>query len=213
MCSRLVATVLVWTVIAAGRSPAEDWPQFRGAGGTGVVTGKAVPPDTWTAKENIAWKYEVPGHGWSCPIVVGGKVFVTSCVTDAKVAAPKTGYYAPKDTKTHDGEHRWALFCLDAATGKVLWQAVAHQGRPRHPIHVKASYASETPVSDGERVYAYFAASGTIPGYCHHHCGAAADQVCRGHVGGESAERGHRSGADERASHCFARRRLAAGGA
>ncbi len=141
-----------------------DWPQFRGPGGTGVVTGKVLPPDTWGAKENVAWKYEVPGHGWSCPIVVGGKVFVTSCVTDAKVAAPKTGYYAPMDTKTHDGEHRWTLFCLDAATGKVLWEKVAHKGKPQHPIHVKASYASETPVSDGERVYAYF---GNVGLFCY----------------------------------------------
>lgn len=143
---------------------AADWPQFRGPGGTGVVTGKVIPPDTWAAKENVAWKYEVPGHGWSCPIVVGGKVFVTSCVTDAKVAAPKTGYYAPKDTKTHDGEHRWTLFCLDAATGKVLWEKVAHKGKPKHPIHIKASYASETPVSDGERVYAYF---GNVGLFCY----------------------------------------------
>lgn len=143
---------------------AADWPQFRGPGGTGVVTGKVLPPDTWTAKENVAWKYEVPGHGWSCPIVVGGKVFVTSCVTDAKVAAPKTGYYAPKDAKTHDGEHRWTLFCLDAAAGKVLWEKVAHKGKPQHPIHVKASYASETPVSDGERVYAYF---GNVGLFCY----------------------------------------------
>jgi len=141
-----------------------DWPQFRGPGGTGVVTGKTLPPDTWSAKENVAWKYEVPGHGWSCPIVVGGKVFVTSCVTDAKVAAPKTGYYAPTNTKTHDGEHRWTLYCLDAATGKVLWERVAHKGKPQHPIHVKASYASETPVSDGERVYAYF---GNVGLFCY----------------------------------------------
>jgi len=146
-----------------GRAPA-DWPQFRGPGGTGVVTGKTLPPDTWTAKENVAWKFEVPGHGWSCPIVVGGKVFVTSCVTDAKVAAPKTGYYAPTNTKTHDGEHRWTLYCLDAATGKVLWERVAHKGVPQHPIHVKASYASETPVSDGERVYAYF---GNVGLFCY----------------------------------------------
>lgn len=147
----------------SGATPS-DWPQFRGPGGTGVVMSKVLPPDTWTAKENVAWKYEVPGHGWSCPIVVGGKVFVTSCVTDAKVAAPKTGYYAPMDTKTHDGEHRWTVVCLDAATGKVLWEKVAHKGKPQHPIHVKASYASETPVSDGERVYAYF---GNVGLFCY----------------------------------------------
>lgn len=158
-------TLLVTLLSAAlSVSPAADWPQFRGAGGTGVVTETVTPPDTWAVTQNVAWKCEVPGHGWSCPIVVGGKVFVTSCVTDAKVAAPKTGYYAPKDTKTHDGEHRWTLFCFDAASGKVLWEKVAHKGKPQHPIHVKASYASETPVSDGERVYAYF---GNVGLFCY----------------------------------------------
>jgi outer membrane protein assembly factor BamB len=160
---RLLASVVALSVTAAVVR-GDDWPRFRGPGGTGVVTGKVFPPDAWTTTQNIAWKYEVPGHGWSCPIVVGGKVFVTSCVTDAKPGAPKTGFYAPTDTKTHEGEHRWTLFCLDAATGKVLWERVAHTGKPQHPIHVKASYASETPVSDGERVYAYF---GNVGLYCY----------------------------------------------
>lgn len=158
----LAACVLVLVWAAGGR--AGDWPQFRGLGGTGVVTGKVLPPDKWTTSENVAWKYEVPGSGWSCPIVVGGKVFVTSCVSADKVVAPKTGYYAPTDTKTRQGEHRWTVFCLDAATGKVLWEHIAHKGAPKHPIHVKASYASETPVTDGERIYAYF---GNVGMYCY----------------------------------------------
>jgi outer membrane protein assembly factor BamB len=159
---RLVLTLTILCTPAAAR--AGDWPQFRGPGGAGVVADPVLPPDTWSPAKNVAWKYEVPGHGWSCPIVVGGKVFVTSCVTDAKVAAPKTGYYAPRETKTHEGEHRWTVFCLDAATGKVLWERVAHAGKPKHPIHVKASYASETPVSDGQRVFAYF---GNVGLYCY----------------------------------------------
>ncbi|HEX3151444.1 MAG TPA: PQQ-binding-like beta-propeller repeat protein [Gemmataceae bacterium] len=143
---------------------ADEWPQFRGPGGTGVVTSKVVPPSTWTTTDNVAWKTEVPGEGWSCPIVTGGKVFVTSCVSDTKATPPKTGYYAPTNTKTHTGEHKWTLFCIDAATGKILWERVAHQGEPKHPIHVKASYAPETPVTDGERVYAYF---GNVGVYCY----------------------------------------------
>jgi outer membrane protein assembly factor BamB len=156
MSIRLHSLVAIVLAFASNIARAEDWPQFRGPGGTGVIAGKLLPPDTWTTKENVAWKAEIPGHGWSCPIVIGGKVFVTSCVSDDKVVAPKTGYYAPKDTKTLTGEHRWTVYCLDASTGKVLWECVAHKGTPQHPIHVKASYAPETPVSDGERVYAYF---------------------------------------------------------
>jgi len=143
---------------------ASDWPQFRGPGGTGVITDSTLPPHRWTTTESVAWKYEVPGYGWSCPIVAAGRVYVTSCVSDTKMPAPKTGYYAPRDTKTLTGEHRWTVFCLDAATGKVLWERVAHKGPPQYPIHVKSSYASETPVSDGERVYAYF---GNVGIFCY----------------------------------------------
>ena len=161
---RLALAFVPALILAPAVARADEWPQFRGPGGTGVAAGKTLPPDTWGAKENVAWKAEVPGHGWSCPVVTGGKVFVTTCVGDAKVAAPKTGYYAPLDTKTLKGEHRWTLLCLDAATGKVVWEKVAHTGEPKHPIHVKASYASETPVTDGERVYAYF---GNVGLFCY----------------------------------------------
>ena len=122
---RLVLAVAVLSLPSAASGG--DWPQFRGPGGAGVVTDKVLPPDTWAPTRNVAWRYEVPGRGWSSPIVVGGKVFVTSCVADAQAAAPKTGYYAPSDTKTHDGEHRWPGFCLDAATGKLLWERVARE--------------------------------------------------------------------------------------
>jgi outer membrane protein assembly factor BamB len=164
MPMRLPGLIVVVLICMASGSRAEDWPQFRGPGGTGVVTGKALPPDRWNTTENVKWKVNIPGRGWSCPVVAGGRVFVTSCVGSEKGVAPKTGYYAPTDTSKHEGEHRWTVSCLDAATGQILWERVAHQGAPKHPIHVKASYASETPVTDGVRVYAYFGNAGL---YCY----------------------------------------------
>jgi outer membrane protein assembly factor BamB len=164
MSFRLLALAAIALAFAPSAGRAEDWPQFRGPGGTGVVAGNVVPADKWTTEENVAWKADLPGNGWSCPIVTGGKVFVTSCVGPEKGAAPKTGYYAPLSTKTAPGEHRWMLLCLDATTGKVLWEQVAHKGSAPHPIHIKASYASETPVTDGERVYAYF---GNVGAFCY----------------------------------------------
>lgn len=151
-------------LIVASHGIAADWPQFRGSDGSGVVTDKLLPPDRWSTKENVAWKLEIPGHGWSCPIVSGGRVFVTSCVSDEKFAVAKTGYYAPFEVKTLKGEHRWTVFCLDAATGKIQWERVAHKGVPQHSIHVKASYAPETPVTDGKRVCAYF---GNVGLFCY----------------------------------------------
>src|SRR5271166_1421630 len=119
---RFLVAIVLSAIVAATLEAQSSWPQFRGPDGSGVITGKVLPPDTWNAKENLAWKVDVPGHGWSSPIIVAGRVFVTSCVSAEKVKAPKTGYYAPFDAKTHKGEHRWLVICLDAETGKVLWE-------------------------------------------------------------------------------------------
>ncbi len=159
----LVTAVAVVFVPATGR--AEDWPQFRGPGGTGVITGKILPPDHLDNERQRGLEgtrsLGTAGRVRSSP---AGRSSSPVASADEKVVAPKTGYYAPTNTKTLTGEHRWTLFCLDAATGKVLWERVAHKGEPQHPIHVKASYAPETPVTDGERVYAYF---GNVGLFCY----------------------------------------------
>lgn len=157
-------TAVIAALTISQHALSADWPQFRGPDGSGVVADKTLPPDRWSDKENVAWKVAIAGHGWSGPVVAGGRVFVTSCVSDEKMEVAKTGYYAPFDVKTRKGEHRWTVFCLDAATGKILWERVAHKGVPQHSIHVKASYAPETPVTDGERVYAYF---GNVGLFCY----------------------------------------------
>lgn len=133
-----------------------DWPQFRGPAGQGIAPSMEGPPDRFGPSDNIQWTTEVPGQGWSCPVVAGGKVFLTSCQGPEKVVSPKTGYYAPLDCKTLKGDHAWLVHCLDAATGKILWSTPVHKGAPGFSIHVKGSYAPETPIADGERVYAYF---------------------------------------------------------
>lgn len=148
---QLIASILLLGLAQAG----DRSPQFRGEGATGVAEGKNLPT-TWSTSENIHWKASIPGHGWSSPVVWGNRVFVTSLVTNEKVVAPKSGFYAPRDTRIPAGDVRWTAFCLDAGTGKILWEKEVHKGRPRHSIHVKASYAAETPVTDGERVYVYF---------------------------------------------------------
>jgi outer membrane protein assembly factor BamB len=153
---------------------AEDWPQFRGPEGSGIVTNSKTPSE-WSATKNIAWKKDIAGVAWSCPIVVGDKVILTTAYAKGQskpksgggfggggFGGPKGGGFgkgggAPKET------YQFKVVCLDRKTGEKLWEKVAKEARPTIPTHSSNTYATETPVSDGERVYAYFGMTGL---YC-----------------------------------------------
>ena len=137
-----------------------NWPQFRGPGARGVAEGNALP-ESWSAatspQENIAWKTDITGRGWSSPIVWGNRVFLTTVVSQGKPEEPKKGLYFGGERKdVLDSPHQWKVYCLDLETGRVLWERQVHEGKPAMPIHIKNSYGSETPVTDGQRVYVYF---------------------------------------------------------
>jgi outer membrane protein assembly factor BamB len=120
----------------------------------------SLPPDRWSASENVAWKVDVPGLAWSSPIVWNHRVYLTTCVNTGKTAEPRKGLYledvdANKYPKPKD-EHQWRVLCLDLNSGKTLWEHTAHAAIPARPHHIKNTLASETPTTDGERIYAYF---------------------------------------------------------
>lgn len=176
-----LASVLLMTT--ASSAAAEDhWPRFRGPHGTGAVeTGN--PPTVWSAESgtNLAWSASIPGRGWSSPIVWGDRVFVTSAVNVAGgFKEPSTGIYGNDyaaeladeglsddeilervvardiELSTEAKEIRYLLLALDARTGDVVWEREVHRGAPFGGRHRKNTYASETPTTDGERVYVYF---------------------------------------------------------
>jgi outer membrane protein assembly factor BamB len=124
---------------------AADWRQFRGPNASGV-TNDANAPTSWSENENLLWQTDIPGAGWSSPIVIGDKLFLTTAVTDG-----------PQNPTS---DYRWEVLCLDSKTGKVLWTKTALEGKPRLETHRDNTYASETPVSDGKYVVAYFGMMG-----------------------------------------------------
>ncbi|HVV72635.1 MAG TPA: PQQ-binding-like beta-propeller repeat protein, partial [Verrucomicrobiae bacterium] len=140
------------------RSRAEEsnWPQFRGADAAGFST-NANLPDTWSPTQNVAWKLEIPGRSWSSPITWGDRVFLTSVENLGESEPPKKGLYLggnrPEPSKA---EHQWKVVCLDLVHGKVQWAKTVERQAPQTPVHLKNTYGSETPVTDGERVYALF---------------------------------------------------------
>ena len=148
--------------ILANRSFAEDWLQFRGPGSKGLAS--KPHPLTWSTEENIGWKTDTPGLGWSSPIVVAGKIYLTTVVNSGETEEPKKGLYFGGDrNKPVESEHSWRLICLDFLNGEVLWNKELYRGRPSQPIHIKNTYASETPVSDGKSIFVYFGNAGV---YC-----------------------------------------------
>jgi outer membrane protein assembly factor BamB len=142
--------------LLAPAAPGVNWPQFRGPDATGIGTSTNLP-EKWSATENVAWKTDLPGRSWSSPIVWGDRVFLTSVVNEGQSEPPKKGLYLggnrPEPPKS---EHHWKVLGLDLATGKVQWERTVQQGTPQTSIHLKNSYGAETPVTDGERVYALF---------------------------------------------------------
>lgn len=139
-------------VVGAGET--EQWPGFRGP--QAGVAASAEAPLKWDTQKNVAWRVEVPGRGWSSPVVWDQHVYLTTVVKNGPMEDAKKGLYFGGERRKPNEEHRWLVLCYDWSNGELLWQQEAYRGVPSEAIHVKNTYASETPVTDGENVYVYF---------------------------------------------------------
>ena len=138
-----------------------NWPSFRGPQAAGVADGQQLP-DSWNGEtgENILWRTSIPGLGHSSPIVWGDRLFVTSAISSRAGATFKTGPYNGADASDDTSSHQWVLYALDVASGRIVWQKTAYEGQPRDKRHVKSTYASSTPATDGRVVVAWFGSQG-----------------------------------------------------
>lgn len=118
-----------------------DWPWWRGPSRNGVADSKQAPPTKWSESANVLWKSPVPGRGHGSPIVVGERVILAA-------AEP-------------EHQQQW-LVCFERSTGKLLWQTEVHRGGLEIKGHPKATLASSTPASDGQRVFVSFVNGGAI---------------------------------------------------
>ncbi len=143
----LKLVVAVCLLVCSTGTLRADWPEFRGPTKDGIVTGIDLPTE-WSPEQNVRWRTELPGEGWSSPIVVGGAIYLTAAIpTDNN--APKTTYDL-------------ALLILDVQTGKLTNQvSLFTQDADAPKIHSKNSHASPTPVCDGKHLYVHFGHQGT----------------------------------------------------
>jgi len=151
----LAIGLVVLTLAGPSAGPNDHWPQFRGPS-AGVAENDPALPERWSTAENIVWTLDMPGAGWSSPVVWGDHVFVTTVINSGQSEAPKPGLYFGGERPASTAPHRWMVHDVDFATGKVRWSKEVRNSLPAGAKHLKNSYASETPVTDGERVYAYF---------------------------------------------------------
>ena len=141
--------------------PSGNWPSFRGLQAAGVADEQHLP-DRWNVEkgENILWRTSIPGLGHSSPIVWGNRLFVTSAISSRAGATFKTGPYDGADASDDTSSHQWVLSAVDTASGQIVWQKAAYEGQPLDKRHVKSTYASSTPATDGRVVVAWFGSQG-----------------------------------------------------
>lgn len=143
------AVALALAGMPAGALPADDWPQFRGPGGSGTGAASGLPT-AWGPDKNVVWKTELPGPGSSSPIVFGPSIYLT-CYTGLESG----GSDLSKLTRH--------LVCVNRADGKVRWTRETPADLPEQAkIREDHGYATSTPAADGERVYVFYGRSGVL---------------------------------------------------
>ncbi len=158
------AGFLLVALVALPALSASEWPRFRGAE-DGVAPDHADLPETWSETQNVKWRADIPGLGWSSPIVWDDHVIVTTAISAGEEPQPVKGLYDPGDEHGKQdavAEHRWVVLDFDLATGTLRWERELRADLPTIKRHLKSSFASETPVTDGERVYVYFGSVGLV---------------------------------------------------
>ncbi|MEL6109036.1 MAG: PQQ-binding-like beta-propeller repeat protein [Planctomycetota bacterium] len=139
--------------------------QFRGPQGNGVYS-DAVP-DRWDNETNLSWSVEIPGGGWSSPVVAGDQIFVTTAVAEGDDRPKGFGQGVQSmgsfyRSKAPDKPYSFEVHCLNLSDGSVAWKKQVVSKKPPFKIHPSNSYATESPVTDGNHIYAYFAAVGIV---------------------------------------------------
>ncbi len=146
-----------------------NWPQWRGPEGTGMAQGDA--PTTWSSTENVKWRVDIPGRGCSTPVIWGGRIFLTTAVPTGKEPEPEEQPQGGRRRGSFHGgggpqvEHSFDVLCLDRSSGEILWHETAIVATPHEGHHgIYGSHASNSPVTDGEHLFAFFGSRGL---YCY----------------------------------------------
>ena len=170
-CTLMIAvSACLWGSLLGKPACSQDVPEFRGGKYPAVVEAQEIPLK-WSSTENLAWKAELAGSGWSQPIVVGGKIYLTLATSAEKELTPKNfadGVKTPQSmgmgflSRAPDVSIDWQVVCIDSQDGSLLWTQTVESGKPKFAIHPSNTFATESPVATAELVVAYFGAAGLV---------------------------------------------------
>jgi len=136
----IISSCCLFAIFTASAQETENWTRFRGPNGQGVSKATNLPL-TWNTEENIAWKIDIPGEGWSSPIVWNDHIFLT--------------------TATEKGENCHVI-AVDRKSGNILWDKIVITQEPEQNKHDFNTYATPTPVTDGKTVFAVFSSGSFV---------------------------------------------------
>jgi len=153
MSVRILALTFVLSLGTGPLSEAGNWSHWRGYNGNGASL-DATPPVEWSDTKNVKWKVEIPGRGSGSPVIWEQQVFVVTAAKSNAGRGPRRG----------QSQLKFMLLCYDRSTGKLLWQKTAVETAPHEGTHSTNGFASASPCTDGEHVYAHFGSRGT---YCY----------------------------------------------
>lgn len=139
-----IASVLLCCCLS-GLVHGDEWTEFRGATGQGHSTVTGLPTH-WNREQNVAWRREIPGKGWSSPVILGKHIYLTTAVAEGP------GDAASQSLRT---------LCLNLKSGDTIWDVEIFRQAEGVRIHGKNSHASPTPVTDGKRLFVHFGTNGT----------------------------------------------------
>jgi outer membrane protein assembly factor BamB len=161
----LVCLMLIFVGSAVFVQAQENWPQWRGPDANGVCP-NGNPPIEWNETKNVKWKIEIPGKGHATPVTWRDQVFIlTTIETDKQVKmqeendqqqGSRSGMLSVGTNKIH----KFVVFSINRHNGKVLWQRTVTEEYPQDKTHDFGSWASNSPVTDGKNVFAYFGSRG-----------------------------------------------------
>ena len=140
-----------------------NWPEWRGLYNTGSVNAGNTPIE-FSETKNVKWKTEIPGKGHATPIIWGNQIIIQTAVpTDKKVEKTNAGQASPMAPNQTDLVHQFTVLSVDKTSGKINWKTVVKEEVPAERTHELGSWASNSPVTDGENIYAFFGSRGL---YC-----------------------------------------------